>query len=108
VKRLVIEGAFTLDRDVWTLSGPDGRRFFIDAEIVTSVEDIPDPLPTEPGERFWGKARNVGPQWWFVTRAPNCRNETIDYVCQDGHRFAASLMGDEATRVTRLPDPKSD
>lgn len=84
----------------------DGHVFYLHNRHVVSVKDAPLPLPTEPGARFWGKAKNVPPQWWFVTRALDCRNETIDYVCSDGHRFAASLMDDEATRVTRLPDPE--
>jgi len=35
-------------------------------DAITRIEEIPNPLPTEPGKRFWGKTRNSKPQWWFV------------------------------------------
>jgi hypothetical protein len=72
VKRIVIEtGAAYYQRILdgtgfWAVNRGDKPTIQIPDDIITSVEDVPDPPPTEPGERFWGKTKNTDPQWWFV------------------------------------------
>ncbi len=101
MKRLIIDGDWQESGNAWTLVTPDG---LLAAEVnaarcKVTAEDHPDPLPTEPGTRFWGATPTTDPQWWFVR---GIDNDSISYVPARGHW----LIDDEAEShgLTRLPD----
>lgn len=91
------------------LTNVDGRHLYLTlpSDIFEVVEDIPEPLPTEPGERFWGRSTHFGPQWWFVAGSNSCRPDPdeVDYVGADGTHIS-SLLAVESHGLTRLPDPE--
>ena len=127
MKRLIIEGDWQrMDNDngwmipanfatpavalVW--DGPVLQR-----GVTVTVEDIPDPLPTEPGTRFWGRTDRTEPQWWFVQAAQGYEqnSDNLSYIvyvpsaggwvfnassCLNG-RLAGGHYG-----LVRLPDPE--
>lgn len=72
---------------------------------ATSIQRNPNPLPTEPGTRFYGRAKNTSDQWWFVT-ASMTGEGAVDYVCAEGHRFGADAARAAHTYLVRLPDPE--
>ena len=121
-KRLIIEGDWILRES------PRGKYWCIDldAERVhiawpddpgVIVEDVPDPLPTEPGTRFWGKSNKLPQeQPWFVQGVPGWRVRSdragIVYVpALGGQAYNADccLNGSLAERegLVRLPDPEA-
>lgn len=117
MKRLIVEGD-------WIRSGEgDGNRWVIrtnggtdavvwDGTAKVTVEDIPDPLPTTPGERFWGRTSPTDPQWWATRPCegddPAC---SVVYVALQRPWFDRifDLHADEARdfSLVRLPDPES-
>lgn len=106
MKRLIItlpESAYDADAAVWRL--PDGQGWVGDLRDVDwlTVEDIPDPLPTTPGERFWGQSESSPPEWWFVTDQPV--GNSLDYHSASG--IAWDLRTAERSGLVRLPDPEA-
>ncbi len=110
MKRLIIDGDWKDSGGTWTLLTTDG---WLAAEVnpercTVTVEDIPDPLPTTPGERFWGRSDSLGPQWWFVAASNSCSPEDaeVDYICAAGLRMS-SLVAEKSHGLVRLPDPEA-
>jgi hypothetical protein len=84
--------------------------YWVSALSVVSVEDIPNPLPTEPGARFWGSYDKTVPCWWFVM-ADRRDGGGVRYVSQygiigDGHPSGIHSTSIAAERLVRLPDPE--
>lgn len=84
---------------------PDTRRSELrDAMLVTSAPIAPapaKPLPTEPGERFWGKMPDSEPQWWFV------RSATGDYWYLPTTGVAVWPQDVAGCGLVRLPEPSA-
>ncbi len=77
------------------------KVFYVSASLVLSVEDHVEPLPTTPGERFWGKTTSTEPQWWFIQQGA----ESLWCISADGlswRRHDAIHAG-----LVRLPDPEA-
>jgi len=82
---------------------------------VWTIRRLPEPLPTEPGVRFWGKADDLPePQWWFVQAAPGWSADAspsyLVYVpSRGGDAFNESCCLNasiaELFGLVRLPDP---
>ena len=55
------------DLDVtWPEKMRGTRPQWLPSDAVVLIEEVPDPLPCEVGERFWGARGNDDPQWWYV------------------------------------------
>jgi len=109
VKRLSIDVKnveFTSEGNVFVTDARDIRFWLCTGaaaeRLNLTVEDILDPLPTEPGERFWGRTKYTEPQWWFVREGA----DTETWYVPAG-RVPASLCVDEipANGLVRLPEP---
>lgn len=73
----------------------------VHGDLVTAVEVISGPLPTEPGTRFWGKYGPAAPEWWFAHLwQPEL---VVRYVSASGHIIRCD--DDRAQHIVRLPDP---
>jgi hypothetical protein len=115
MKRLVIDGPWVLDADGdWLLRDRGLIIARVDRRVQVTVEDAPLPLPTEPGERFWG-ARGNDPQQWWVTVVGS--SDSLDAGGQRGTRVGYAptdlrsgwsdvIWSDEVTLcgLVRLPD----
>lgn len=117
MKRLIIEGDVERhgpkpDGDRWVVMDGEGihAAWIRDdcPRVRITVEDVPDPLPTEPGVRFWGRSTHFGPQWWFVCESTSCRPEDgeVDYVAAGGYRLS-SYVAESTHGLVRLPDPEA-
>ena len=117
MKRLIIEGDWRLDpaSQSWCLYQRDeyGDEFFdvsIHQHDVKAIEDIPDPLPTDPGTRFWGQIEGCAPCWWFTTSGPaedDPADRMVVWIAEDGCTVQKP-ENDTLTqdRLVRLPDPE--
>jgi hypothetical protein len=68
----------------------------------------PLPLPTQAGERFWGKTRNSSPQWWFVQDASGLLLYVPARMVDEGEGRARNVfdrLSGEAFGLVRLPEP---
>ncbi len=89
---------------------PDGAVAYFRSEYVLAVEDHVEPLPTEPGTRFWGSFDKTAPCWWFVTKERG--TEGVWYVSQHGTRdrhpsgMNSTSIAVTEGRLVRLPDPE--
>ena len=88
-----------------------GWRLFINGEptdlvvgdvVNLSVEDVPDPLPTEPGVRFWGKAQDHPAEWWFTVESVR-QGVDVYYIASSG----MSIHDANDVGLVRLPDPEA-
>ena len=94
-------------------NGMHGWLGFIPDAYVVSVEDVPDPLPTEPGAVFWGygaKVRNAHePCKWMVVLDIDADGQPdparITYISQRYQEWSPA----EAERygLCVLPDPEA-
>lgn len=116
MRRLTIEGDWirTIDDEGWGIKPPsrDGspQAFLCVPDcLVTSVEDVPDPLPTEPGATFWGKCNASDPQRWFVQRLGIGDHPTdLVYCPADKTLGADDINASSAKRagLVVLPEPE--
>lgn len=75
---------------------------YVAADRILSVEDYIEPLPTEPGTRFWGRLNDDEPQWWFARDVNG-----LVYLGARGGAYAPEAEPLERPHtLTRLPDPK--
>jgi hypothetical protein len=106
---------------VLTFSGEPGYPRHVHARHILAIEDAdgrdfaPLPLPTEPGERFWGRSVDEPePQYWFV-RGPASTEEAHDTAARALVYYVPSCSSDSIVRaavaqsvgLVRLPDPKA-
>lgn len=90
------------------LTGARSEHFddtWVAADRILSVEDHVEPLPTEPGTRFWARLDADEPQWWFVRGVED--GDGFYYLPARG----AAVHTDDADAdrrrgLVRLPDPK--
>lgn len=80
-----------------------GTSIYVPAKDVVSIEDAPMPLPTKPGERFWGQGYGTDPQWWFVASLSpvDLVYVAADYTVANVHQADVS-----AAQLVRLPEPE--
>lgn len=83
----------------WHVTGPGGQTF-IPAWAVTDVEPLTEPLPTEPGVRFWGKPQDHPAEWWFVQEFQGVRYMSSGGFCWDEEQA-------QRNGLVRLPDPEA-
>ncbi len=106
MKRLIIDGDWKDSGGTWTLLTMAG---WLAAEVnpercTVTVEDVADPLPTTPGETFWGRIDDdaVRAQRFLVQKSPT-RPGCITYAATDGFHIADVEV--ERMGLVRLPDP---
>lgn len=109
MKRLIIDGDWREEPPgYWHLSRGDLTMATCGPGANATIEDIPDPLPTEPGVRFWGSYDKTKPCWWFVM-ADKRDGGGVRYVSQygigDGHPSGIHSTSTSADRLVHLPDP---
>lgn len=87
-----------------------GGTIYVAADDVESIEDVREPLPTEPGVRFWGIAPGFGEQyaaqWWFVRQNGA---GVIFYAPTRTDQLGIGVSAADVERVglVRLPDPEA-
>ncbi len=120
--RVSIEGVWTVENTsgALVLNEPGAMLQWARVNPNTpglTVEDLPDPLPPEPGARFWGQRANDAQQYWVTvvgnspsldaTGKPGVR---VGYMPTDLRESAwdAVIWSDEVTAygLVRLPDPE--
>lgn len=74
---------------------------WVAADRIISIEDHVEPLPTEPGVRFWAQLGDDEPQWWFARGV----DDGFYYLpARDG--YAIEPYEAQRARLVRLPDPR--
>lgn len=104
MKRLIIEGDWRLEGTIWKPYAGMVLLANVREQEVTSIEDVPEPLPTEPGARFWGKAQDHPAEWWFVADSRATDNSTR-YVSSSCYFWDAEQVARNG--LVRLPDPEA-
>lgn len=119
--RVVIDGVWTID-ELGSLVLDDADAMLRWARVSPNtpgmtVEDLPEPLPTEPGTRFWGQRANDPQQYWMtvVGNSPSLDASgkpgvRVGYMPTDMRESAWSdvIWSDEVTTcgLVGLPDPE--
>lgn len=65
-------------------------------ECATSISREEPDLPTQKGERFWGKTDATTPQWWFVRFSLNHPNYGLRYCPSTEEDVAFEMSAEEA------------
>lgn len=86
----------------------DDRETSWSPHAIGSIRLLPEPLPAEPGVRFWGEADGSPPQWWFVIATPLSLVPRVGAgICYSS--ASGLIWTDETARersLVRLQDPE--